>query len=170
MERSPNLPICPRTCIGLKRWNKLSGETSCIDTLAGNWFGSCWYHTALRCTTEKIKHYSGCRACLRDLRNHWTETGYKSQLDSFVDTVYSILLYHRIIKCLSSRKSQHPERRTGFKHTAIQWTLSPPLVHGSAVHSLPKSRPAMKTWWDLALVPVMEATGGQQSFGIWKDK
>lgn len=53
---------------------------------------SCWYHSAIHCTAEKIKSYTGHRDSHGDISNHRTEVGNKSQLDSFVDTGYFSLL------------------------------------------------------------------------------
>lgn len=72
---------------------------------------SCWYHTDIHCTAEKIKSYTSCRDSHGDISNHRTEAGNMSQLDSFADTGYSSLLNHRIKKCPSTRKIQCPKNK-----------------------------------------------------------
>lgn len=155
MGSSPNLPICPRTFIGLKRWNKLSGGILCIDWFPG-WFGFVLVSHSHNYTAEKIKSYTGHRDSHGDISNHRTEAGNKSQLDSFVNTGYFSLLYHRIKKCPSTRQIQCPKTKNWlWTHSYSIYIFSSYSVPGSVVHLLPKSWPAMKTYWNLVLAPVM---------------
>lgn len=127
MKSSPNLPICPRTFISLKRWNKLSGGMFCTDRLAWDCFVFIWYPTDTHTPCNKgqinVTQAAGSGTEISETTElklpanpSWTSLWIWAVLHSLTTVPYSAYLLERF--------SVHDGGST-FKHKAIQYTPSP---------------------------------------------